>query len=578
MKTLLAKHRSIRKFRSEPIAPEVLQNMLEAASRASTCGNMQLYSLIVTQSRELREALAPCHFNQPMVTQAPCVITVCADVHRFSMWCEQRDAEPCYDNFAWFLNGVTDALLAAQNLCVEAEAHGLGICYLGTTIYTAEEIARIENFAEEIANEKMTGQLYTTGVPYSPEKIRSSVMAMSADPIAYSVAALDRQRGKVTDTQLKSQAFFTQHYLEPAKQLVRQVLGGQKADDALVCRVAGITPEKLAEAHTILTPPRRGMMMGRAATPTEYTADQKREAQAIAEVERTVTNIQNYKRALEESPEMEMRSILNALAGGYVAPTSGGDAVANPQAVPTGRNLYAVNAETTPSEQAWAKGKELAENTLAQYKKTHGDYPRKVSYTFWSSEFIESEGATIAQVLYMLGVEPVRDAYGRVSDLRLIPSEQLGRPRVDVIVQTSGQFRDLAASRLALISRAVEMAAAATDDRYGNRVAESTVETERLLVEQGVSPKDAREMSTQRVFGGVNGMYGTGIQDMITSGDKWTDEQEIADAYINNMGAVYGSDEEWGEMKAAGRAPQHGRRRTAPSEQHLGRVEPRSRL
>lgn len=143
MKTLLAKHRSIRKFRSEPIAPEVLQDMLEAASRASTCGNMQLYSLIVTQSQELREALAPCHFNQPMVTQAPCVITVCADVHRFSMWCEQRDAEPCYDNFAWFLNGVTDALLAAQNLCVEAEAHGLGICYLGTTIYTAEEIARI---------------------------------------------------------------------------------------------------------------------------------------------------------------------------------------------------------------------------------------------------------------------------------------------------------------------------------------------------------------------------------------------------------------------------------------------------
>lgn len=92
-------------------------------------------------------------------------------------------------------------------------------------------------------------------------------------------------------------------------------------------------------------------MMGRAVTPAEYTADQKREAQAIAEVERTVTNIQNYKRALEESPEMEMRSILNALAGGYVAPTSGGDAVANPQAVPTGRNLYAVNAETTLSEQ-----------------------------------------------------------------------------------------------------------------------------------------------------------------------------------------------------------------------------------
>ena len=188
--------------------------------------------------------------------------------------------------------------IAVKKIAVKMGLHrDLRLDSLLTQPYTAEEIARIENFAEEIANEKMTGQLYTTGVPYSPEKIRSSVMAMSADPIAYSVAALDRQRGKVTDTQLKSQAFFTQHYLEPAKQLVRQVLGGQKADDALVCRVAGITPEKLAEAHTILTPPRRGMMMGRAATPTEYTADQKREAQAIAEVERTVTNIQNYKRA-----------------------------------------------------------------------------------------------------------------------------------------------------------------------------------------------------------------------------------------------------------------------------------------
>ena len=71
------------------------------------------------------------------------MVTVCADIHRFTMWCEQRDAEPRYDNFAWFLNAMTDALLAAQNLCVEAEMHGLGICYLGTTIYTAADIARI---------------------------------------------------------------------------------------------------------------------------------------------------------------------------------------------------------------------------------------------------------------------------------------------------------------------------------------------------------------------------------------------------------------------------------------------------
>lgn len=143
MKNLLFKHRSIRKFKSTPIPEEVLSDILAAAVRASTCGNMQLYSLIVTRDEALREQLSPCHFNQPMVRQAPCVVTICADIHRFTMWCEQRDADPAYDNFAWFLNAATDALLAAQNLAVEAEMHGLGLCYLGTTIYTAGEICRV---------------------------------------------------------------------------------------------------------------------------------------------------------------------------------------------------------------------------------------------------------------------------------------------------------------------------------------------------------------------------------------------------------------------------------------------------
>ena len=121
MKDVLFKHRSIRKFRAAAIPTEVLRECLEAATRASTCGNMQLYSLVVTRDAALREQLAPCHFNQPMVREAPCVVTVCADVHRFTMWCEQRDADPAYDNFGWFLNAATDALLAAQNFCVEAE-------------------------------------------------------------------------------------------------------------------------------------------------------------------------------------------------------------------------------------------------------------------------------------------------------------------------------------------------------------------------------------------------------------------------------------------------------------------------
>ena len=136
-----------------------------------------------------------------------------------------------------------------------------------------------------------------------------------------------------------------------------------------------------------------------------------------------------------------------------------------------------------------------------------------MSYTLWSGEFIETEGATVAQVLYMLGVEPIRDAFGRVTDLRLIPSEELGRPRIDVVVQTSGQLRDIA-SRLFLINRAVEMAAAAKD-QFENHVAEGVIAAERALTEKGISPKEARELSAYRVFGGVNGSYGTGIQGMV---------------------------------------------------------------
>lgn len=437
--------------------------------------------------------------------------------------------------------------------------------------YTYQEIERIENFAEEISNEKMTGRLYTTGIPYAPEKIHSSVMAMSVDPIAYSIAALDKYRGKTTDKQLGNKVYFTTNYIEPAKKTVREILNGKAVDNTLICRIAGIAESKLEEAKTALTPsrpnlvskatsgstgghpshiPKVGSKPNHAATASklQYTKEQKEQARAILEIERTVNNVINYKLALQNSPEYELKSVLNALSGGYIAPTSGGDAVANPKAVPTGRNLYAVNAEATPSEMAWNKGVELVKATLEQYQKRHNAYPRKVSYTFWSSEFIESEGATIAQVLYMLGVEPVRDPFGRVSDLRLIPSETLGRPRIDVVVQTSGQFRDLAASRLSLISRAVEMASAASNDTFENYVNKSVVETERQLVEQGVAPKEARGMSTMRVFGGVNGMYGTGIQGMITAGDKWENEKEIADTYINNMGSVYGSDQNWGEF------------------------------
>ena len=271
--------------------------------------------------------------------------------------------------------------------------------------------------------------------------------------------------------------------------------------------------------------------------------------EAVTELERAILNVITYRDALQNSPRLELDATINALNGGFTAPSSGGDAVANPQAVPTGRNLYSVRAESTPSQRAWSQGVQLAQATLKAYKEQHGKYPTKVSYTFWSSEFVETEGVTIAQVLYMLGVEPVRSQFGSVEDVRLIPTSELGRPRIDVVIQTSGQFRDLAASRLALISKAVELVASLGKEDQENYVAAGSVATEKELVEQGLSPKEARELANVRIFGGVNGMYGTGIQEMVTSGDKWEQEKEIADVYLNNMGAAYtGKQEDWGRF------------------------------
>jgi len=139
----LFNHKSIRKYKSTPVSDQDLKDILEAGTRASNTGNMQVYSIVVTRDEEMKKKLAPTHFNQPMATQAPVLLTFCADINRFNKWCKQRDAEPGYDNFLWFTNAVIDAMLASQNCCLAAEDKGMGICYLGTTTYNADKIIDI---------------------------------------------------------------------------------------------------------------------------------------------------------------------------------------------------------------------------------------------------------------------------------------------------------------------------------------------------------------------------------------------------------------------------------------------------
>ena len=139
----LEKRTSIRKYAQREMSNELLHRLLQEAERTQTMGNLQLYSVIITRSEEQKAALAPAHFNQPMVTGAPVVLTFCADFRRTSRWAEERKAQPGYDNFLSFINAATDALLYCQTFCNLADEEGLGYCYLGTTVYMPKQIIEV---------------------------------------------------------------------------------------------------------------------------------------------------------------------------------------------------------------------------------------------------------------------------------------------------------------------------------------------------------------------------------------------------------------------------------------------------
>ncbi len=139
----ILEHRSIRNFKEDSLPADLLEKILYAGTRASTTGNMQVYSMVVSTDQNIKEKLWESHFKQNMVKQAPVVITFCADFNRFNKWCLQRKAEPGYDNFLSFFTASIDALIVAQNVALAAESFGLGICYLGTTTYMAEKIINV---------------------------------------------------------------------------------------------------------------------------------------------------------------------------------------------------------------------------------------------------------------------------------------------------------------------------------------------------------------------------------------------------------------------------------------------------
>lgn len=139
----ITNHRSIRKYSDKEITGKVLDDILKAGTCASNTGNMQLYSIVVTRDADIKKALAPSHFNQPMIESAPIVLTFCADVNRFDKWCKLRKANVGFNNLESLITAIVDTSLVAQTVCLAAEEMGMGICYLGTTTYNPDQIAKV---------------------------------------------------------------------------------------------------------------------------------------------------------------------------------------------------------------------------------------------------------------------------------------------------------------------------------------------------------------------------------------------------------------------------------------------------
>ena len=219
---LLKLHRTIRKYKATAVADDILTDILESGIRSSNTGNMQLYSIIVTRSIDKKADLAPFHFNQPMVKEAPLILTICFDVNRFKSWCLLNNANVDFTGLLWLLNGTIDSSILAQNICVAAESYGLGICYLGTTLYNAPEISKVLHLPEGVIPITTLTMGYPELVPELTDRLPLDSVVHNEIYQNYSVEAI-REMYEFKEKLESSQKFVTENGKENLAQVYTDV-------------------------------------------------------------------------------------------------------------------------------------------------------------------------------------------------------------------------------------------------------------------------------------------------------------------------------------------------------------------
>ncbi|WP_217125829.1 cobaltochelatase subunit CobN [Hydrogenophilus thiooxidans] len=246
----------------------------------------------------------------------------------------------------------------------------------------------------------------------------------------------------------------------------------------------------------------------------------------------------------------ELPALLAALEGRYIPTSYGGDPIKNADAYPTGRNLYGFDPSRVPTKQAWEAGKDAAEQLLAEHRKLKGAAPKKLTFSLWSVETMRHQGILEAQALWLMGVEPVWDAGGRVTDVKLVAREALGRPRVDVVLSVTGLYRDHFPTTMKLLAKAAQLAAEAPED--DNPVAANSRRIAAELEKQGMDAAAAKRAGQTRIFSSETGRYSTGLDDASLATDTWKGKAEgdrkLAQLYLARMQYAYGPDEaDWGK-------------------------------
>lgn len=276
-----------------------------------------------------------------------------------------------------------------------------------------------------------------------------------------------------------------------------------------------------------------------------FLEDYLRGGKPVSEIEdeelrAMMARAQKLDRHLEETGEIE--ALLGGLAGGFVAPGSGGDPIRNPD-VPSGRNLYAFEADKIPTKAAYEAGAEAFAALVADFEKENGHPPKKLAFSLWSSEALRHLGVLEAQVLHAMGLRPVWDEGGRVVALDIIPAEELGRPRVDAVLQVTSVYRDQFDHFMRLLAGAVERLSKLEEE--DNIIRENALRIAAALKADGMGAEEADRLAALRIFSNEPGDYGTGLPDQTLASAEWEEDATLAESFLARMQYAYGASE-WG--------------------------------